>query len=41
MMDTAVTDNFGARLRCIHLEYPGSEKRAWDDIVTRISHSLS
>jgi hypothetical protein len=33
--------NFGPRLRCIYLEYPQSQKRAFDPIVTRISHSLS
>jgi hypothetical protein len=27
-------------IHCIELQYPGSEKRAWDDIVTRISLSL-
>lgn len=34
--------NFGAhRLNCIALNYPANEKRQWDAIVTRISHSLS
>jgi hypothetical protein len=34
--------NFGAtRLNCVSLNYPANEKRAWDSIVTRISHSLS
>jgi len=27
-------------VRCVHLEYPSAEKRAWDKIVTRISWSL-
>jgi hypothetical protein len=25
---------------CFHLKYPAREKRAWDAVVTRISHSL-
>jgi hypothetical protein len=25
---------------CFHLKYPAREKRAWDPVVTRISHSL-
>jgi hypothetical protein len=34
--------NFGrARLHCVALNYPASEKLQWDVIVTRISHSLS
>lgn len=34
--------NFGrTRLNCVALNYPASEKRAWDAIVTRISNSLS
>jgi len=34
--------NFSAGLaRCVGLNYPAGEKRRWDDIVTRISHSLS
>jgi hypothetical protein len=33
--------NFGRVLRCIYMEYPQTEKRAFDPIVTRISHSLS
>ena len=34
--------NFGrTRLNCVALNYPAREKRAWDAIVTRISHSLS
>ena len=32
--------NFRAAIHCIYLEYPSSEKNAWDGIVTRISHSL-
>lgn len=32
--------NFSARINCIYLEYPRSEKVTWDPIVTRISHSL-
>lgn len=32
--------NFGPTVKCIYLEYPTSEKRAWDRAVTRISHSL-
>ena len=31
---------FGPRVRCIYLEYPAADKRAWDMTVTRISHSL-
>ena len=27
-------------IRCVDLQYPASEKRAWDEIVTRISLSL-
>jgi len=29
------------RVSCFHMEYPQSEKRAWDDVVTRISLSLT
>jgi hypothetical protein len=36
--------NFSRRsedtIHCFDLKYPASEKRAWDDIVTRISRSL-
>jgi hypothetical protein len=36
--------NFNRRstklMKCIYLEYPAEETRAWDDIVTRISLSL-
>ena len=28
------------RIHCIELQYPRGEKRAWDDVVTRISLSL-
>jgi len=30
----------GGTIHCIDLKYPASEKRSWDDIVTRISRSL-
>ena len=34
--------NFGrTRLNCVALNYPASEKREWDAIVTRISNSLA
>ena len=34
--------NFGrSNLHCVSLNYPAREKRAWDGVVTRISHSLS
>jgi hypothetical protein len=33
-------DGKNGRLHCIFLSYLRSEKRAWDDIVTRISLSL-
>jgi hypothetical protein len=34
--------NFSARLiNCVLINYPAAEKREWDAIVTRISHSLS
>ena len=32
--------NFDFMIQCIYLEYPKSEKLAWDRIVTRISYSL-
>ena len=32
--------NFYDAIHCIYLEYPQSEKIAWDAIVTRISRSL-
>jgi hypothetical protein len=32
--------NFAAQIHCIELAYPQGEKRAFDDIVTRISLSL-
>jgi hypothetical protein len=31
----------GGFVRCVVLNYPASEERAWDDIVTRISLSLT
>jgi hypothetical protein len=34
--------NFAGQLiNCVLINYPAVEKRQWDDIVTRISHSLS
>jgi hypothetical protein len=30
----------GGAIHCVYLGYPPSEKRAWDDIVTRVSFSL-
>lgn len=34
--------NFGGRaMHCVALNYPVHEKRQWDRIVTRVSHSLS
>jgi hypothetical protein len=34
--------NFPGRfVHCVLLNYPASEKRQWDGVVTRISHSLS
>jgi hypothetical protein len=34
--------NFSVRLiNCVLINYPAAEKRDWDAIVTRISHSLS
>ena len=32
--------NFQREMHCVYLEYPRQEKRAWDRIVTRVSHSL-
>jgi hypothetical protein len=32
--------NSGGTIHCFDLKYPASEKRDWDDIVTRISGSL-
>ena len=34
--------NFGrdGLIRCVDLQYPANEKRAWDEIVTRVSLSL-
>ncbi len=31
----------GDYMNCILINYPASEKRQWDGIVTRISHSLA
>ena len=28
-------------MNCVLINYPGSEDRQWDDVVTRISLSLS
>ena len=34
--------NFTSRyVHCVLINYPASEKRQWDEVVTRISHSLS
>ena len=34
--------NFASRyIHCVLINYPAAEKRQWDAIVTRISHSLS
>lgn len=34
--------NFAGRMiNCVLINYPTTEKRQWDSIVTRISHSLS
>ena len=34
--------NFSGRyINCVLINYPTAEKRQWDDVVTRISHSLS
>jgi hypothetical protein len=32
--------NFARRIHCIYMTYPEHEKRAWDEIVTRVSNSL-
>ena len=32
--------NAGGTLHCVDIRYPAAEKRAWDTIVTRISHSV-
>jgi hypothetical protein len=34
------SSNAGGAVHCFDLKYPEREKRAWDDIVTRISRSL-
>ncbi len=31
----------GLYVHCVALNYPASEKRAWDDVVTRISNTLT
>ncbi|HKN86411.1 MAG TPA: hypothetical protein VJV04_06110, partial [Nitrospiraceae bacterium] len=31
----------GHYINCVLINYPAAEKREWDDVVTRISHSLS
>jgi hypothetical protein len=31
----------GHYINCVLINYPAVEKRKWDDVVTRISHSLS
>ncbi len=28
-------------MNCVLLNYPAAEKRQWDDVVTRISHTLA
>ncbi len=34
--------NFSRRyVHCVLINYPAAEKRRWDEVVTRISHSLS
>lgn len=34
--------NFGKRyVHCVLINYPAAEKRQWDAVVTRISHTLS
>ncbi len=30
-----------AYMNCVLINYPAAEKRDWDDVVTRISHSLA
>lgn len=30
----------GGTLHCVDIRYPAGEKRAWDDVVTRISRSV-
>ena len=34
------SSNAGGAVHCFDLKYPEREKRAWDDVVTRISRSL-
>ena len=31
----------GAYMNCVLINYPAAEKRQWDEVVTRISHSLT
>ena len=31
----------GGYMNCVLINYPAAEKRQWDDVVTRISHSLA
>jgi hypothetical protein len=31
----------GGYMNCVLINYPAAEKRDWDDVVTRISHSLA
>ena len=34
--------NFAGRfISCVLINYPAAQKRQWDDVVTRISHTLS
>ena len=33
-------DGAGGLIHCIFISYPKSEKRAWDDVVTRMSLTL-
>jgi hypothetical protein len=34
--------NFAGRfISCVLINYPAAQKREWDDVVTRISHTLS
>jgi hypothetical protein len=34
--------NFAGRfINCVMVNYPAAEKRQWDGVITRISHSLS
>ena len=31
----------GAYMNCVLINYPAAEKRQWDEVVTRISHTLT